>query len=284
MGDSRTDRPPIDELFGVLGHPIRVEILAALLEDWQAAYTEPVSYATLMDGVDMTDSGKFNYHLQQLLGVYVHSVESGYVPTAAGTALRRAVIAHRPDRDDTPRQIAVDSTCPACDAELIGVHERGFLSIECRSCETWAGLSYTFPQNGLAARSDERVLEAFRDRYRRHLELARSGQCPFCAATTTVTADADAVGSGEHTAEIACDTCSFRVGSDIAPLLLGAPRVIGVLRDCGIAPGQYQWDLPEFPARPCARDPLRVRIEIEGPDATAAIVVDETLGIRAIET
>ncbi len=63
--------------------------LIALLDDWEAAYTDPIPYAELMDAVDTVDSGKFTYHLGKLRGVYVRTVEEGYVPTAAATALWR---------------------------------------------------------------------------------------------------------------------------------------------------------------------------------------------------
>ncbi|MDF9745462.1 DUF7347 domain-containing protein [Natrinema salsiterrestre] len=89
-------RAAVREAFSLLDHEIRLEILLALLEDWHAVYTEPRSYTELMDAVGMRDSGKFNYHLDKLRGVYVRQVEDGYVPTASVTALYRAVLAHRP--------------------------------------------------------------------------------------------------------------------------------------------------------------------------------------------
>jgi hypothetical protein len=238
-----------------------------------------------MNAVDMVDSGKFNYHLGKLRGVYVRKVQGGYVPTAAATALYRAVIAHQPHRDGQRRRFGVESECPDCGAAVVGTHERGFLSVDCGSCEEWVGFSYPFPRNGFAARSDEEVMRAVHRRCKHHLALARSGQCPFCAATTTTAVDEEAVEGGTDPAvEIACDSCSFRVGSRLLfPLLLDT-RVSAVLVNRGFDPERYEWELPELPTRLVGRDPLRIRVEVQGENGTTAMIIDGDCSLCAVET
>lgn len=176
----------VRDAFSLLDHEIRLEILLALLEDWRAVYTEPRSYADLMGAVGMRDSGKFNYHLDKLRGVYVREVEGGYVPTAAVTALYRAVLAHRPTDRLAVDRTAIDSTCPRCEGTVVLRYERGFVTVECSACEEWPGFTYPFPKNGIDERDPDAVVRATARRARYHAGLARTGQCPFCAGSTAV--------------------------------------------------------------------------------------------------
>jgi len=285
MSDGRADQSPIQEAFALLGHDIRLDILVALLDNWMAAYTEPIPYAELMDAVEVEDSGKFNYHLGKLRGAYVQQVEDGYVPTAAATALYRAVVAHQPSHEADRTQFNIDSECPDCGAALVGTHERGFLSVDCTSCEDWIGFSYPFPKNGFANRSDDEIVRAAHSRCKHHLAAARSGQCPFCAATTTIELQEDAITEGDDPAvEMTCNSCSFHVGSRILfPLLLDT-RVTSVLSNAAIDVEQYEWGLPEPTTCITSRDPLRIQIRVHGDKDTATVVIDKHLNVCSAGT
>ncbi|WP_434523177.1 winged helix-turn-helix domain-containing protein [Halorubrum sp. AS12] len=275
----------MQEAFALLGHDIRLDILVALLDNWVAAYTEPIPYAELMDAVEVEDSGKFNYHLGKLRGAYVQQVEDGYVPTAAATALYRAVVAHQPGREANRTQFDVDSECPSCDAELVGTHERGFLSVDCTSCEDWIGFSYPFPKNGFANRSDDEIVRAAHSRCKHHLAAARSGQCPFCTATTTIELQKDAIAEGDDPAvEITCNSCSFHVGSRILFPLLLETRVTTVLSNAAIDVEQYEWELPDPTTCITSRDPLRIQIRVHGDKDTATVVIDNCLNVCSAGT
>lgn len=118
-----------------------------------------------------------------------------------------------------------------------------------------------------------------------HLELARSGQCPFCVGTTTITVESDAIEQGTGpTVEIECDTCFFRVSSRIVFALLREPRVRTALSNRGLAPEQYEWELPALPTRVVSQDPLRIQIDIRGEEDTTAIVVDRDLSLCSVDT
>ncbi|QLK25901.1 winged helix-turn-helix domain-containing protein [Natrinema zhouii] len=278
--DDRTEAA-VREAFSLLDHEIRLEILLALLEDWHAVYTDPKSYAELMDAVGMRDSGKFNYHLDKLRGVYVRQVEDGYVPTASVTALYRAVLAHRPTDRLEYGPTAIDSACPRCDATAILRYERGFVSVECSACDDWPGFTYPFPKNGFAGRSVRAVARATARRARYHIGLARDGQCPFCAGTTTVDVPLDDV-ADDNLVEIACDTCTFLVGVEPLSPLLFEERVASALGDVGVDLERYDWELPTPTTRVESQDPVRLALEVEGEAGTATIVVDEALGVRSV--
>ncbi len=162
--------------FSVLSHEVRLDILLALFEKWEGEWTEPRGYAELMRTVGTEDSGQFNYHLNELRDSYIRRVDDGYVPTAAATALYRAVLANRP-MENADQTLNVDTSCPTCDGKLDVQYQRGFLSVHCPSCESPASRhTYPFPANGLTDRSDTEVLLTFHQRLRSHLPLA-NGCC-----------------------------------------------------------------------------------------------------------
>jgi hypothetical protein len=284
MAETPAERAAAREAFSDLAHETRLDILLALLSEWRAADTEPQRYASLMDAVGMEDSGQFNYHLQQLRGTYVRKVEGGYVPTGTATALYRAVLAYEPTVSTASRSFTVDETCPDCGTAVVATYERDFLSVACPDCEARVGrFTYAFPSNGLSGRDDREVLAAVHQRARHHVSLARTGQCPFCAGTTTVDlfreqfSDPDA-----HDIEITCDTCTFVVGVSLLFAVSMDARVTAALVDLGVpVDTAYTWAFPQPEPRVSGSDPLRVTVKVEREGKTASITVDETLDVTA---
>jgi DNA-binding transcriptional ArsR family regulator len=139
----RDDPTAIDEeateALGALASEHRIAILRAL-----AAAEEPLPFSRLRERVEMRDTGRFNYHLNELLGRFVRETDGGY---ELGHAGERVVVAAAdlapaaadldPDEaptvahDDTSADDAGDTdddseTCPVCGEEdcgrLIHVH------------------------------------------------------------------------------------------------------------------------------------------------------------------
>ncbi len=281
LGDGRSPARAADdvdarEAFALLGHDIRLEILLALLEDWLAAYTEPKSYAELMDAVGMEDSGKFNYHLDKLRGVYVRQVEDGYVPTASATALYRAVLAHRPTESvETDRRLST-ATCPACGADPDLRYDRGFLTVDCPECSAWEGFTYPFPQTGFERHDTEQLLAAVSERVRHEVGLARTGQCPACAGPTTVDLRPEQV-EDDGCVELTCESCTFVVGVDPLTALLTDDRVSAALREIGLDPLAQDWERPDSQPTVQSVDPPRLALTVAGPSGTANIILTDTL-------
>jgi hypothetical protein len=275
---------PVDarEPFAILGHDIRLDIVLALLEDWLAAYTEPKSYAELMDAVDMQDSGKFNYHLEQLRGVYVEQVDDGYVPTASATALYRTVLAHRPTEKREVEGQPVDADCPACTATLELAYGRGFVTVECPDCDAWEGFTYPLPQNGFERHDPDDLLAVIGGRVRHEVGMARAGQCPDCAGPIAVDLRTDDVEADDHWVGLDCETCSWLVGVDLLTAVLVDDRVAAALRSAGLDPTAHGWQLPD---RECAiesEDPVTVSVTVEGPEGTVELHVDGDLALESV--
>lgn len=271
------------EAFALLSHEIRLDILLALLADWEAARTEPVSYATLMDAVGIEDSGKFNYHLDKLRDIYVQQVDTGYVPAASATALYRDVLAHQPMDTFTIEPYKLDMDCPACGETTTLTYERGFVTIDCRHCEEWLGFTAPFPQNGVEQRDTDELLAAIDTRFKHHAELLRNDQCPDCAGTVAVDLRPEAF-NDEPFVGVDCRTCSLTIGLDVLGMVRGDDRVAEALRTVGVDPSLPIWELPAGTAFVDSHIPPRVGITIEAERGTVTVVVDETLDIVSMST
>lgn len=78
---------PPDEAFAVLGNETRLAILLALnRSDGELAYSE------LKRQVGVYDSGRFNYHLDKLLGHFIDGTEGGYRLRDIGRRAAQAVV------------------------------------------------------------------------------------------------------------------------------------------------------------------------------------------------
>lgn len=64
---------PPDEAFAALGNETRIAILLAL-----EGRGDALSYSELKRQVGVYDSGRFNYHLDRLLGHFVDGTSDGY--------------------------------------------------------------------------------------------------------------------------------------------------------------------------------------------------------------
>jgi hypothetical protein len=283
-GEGRLAQPR--DAFALLSHDLRLEILLALLSHWEAVDTEPQRYSELMRAVGMEDSGKFNYHLDKLRGVYLRKTDDGYVPTASATALYRAVLAHRPTETPERTQLDPGVDCPHCGAGLVGVYKREFFSLRCDSCDSVIGeFTYPLPKNGLTERTDREVLEAVYDRAREHIGLARRGQCPDCGGTTTCAVEASAVTETEPPVHIDCDTCTWTVRTGFLLPFLTDARVLAALNAVGVAVEEcFAWELPDPTATVTDTEPAEVDLLVTTDKGEVMITTDRSLSVQEVRT
>ena len=296
MADEDRDTPS-EEAFALLGHEIRLDILRAFFDAFapvdpdtrdEVRARRTRSYADLMAATDVGDSGKFNYHLERLRGVYVEQVDGGYVPTASAVALYEAVLANRPTEDATT-DVSVEERCPACGAGLRAGYEQEYLTVECPDCDEFWGISYRFPKNGLAVRDGDGVFEALYDRLMHHVGLARTGQCPSCAGVTRVDLPRDRLdGESTPTVEMTCATCSWLATVDVLSALEGEPRVSRALLEVGVPLAEgHVTDAtervhPAVTGQRTATDPFSATVSVATDDTVAEIVVDGDLRVESV--
>jgi hypothetical protein len=247
-----------------------------------------LSYAELMGAVEMEDSGKFNYHLEKLRGIYIEEVEEGYVPTASAIALYEAMIANQPT-ETVSTNFSVDERCPNCESVLRGEYEQEFLSVDCPTCDLFWGATYRFPKNGLTVRDGENVFELLYDRMIHHVGLARTGQCPSCAGATSVVIPRERLdGDSTPTVELSCETCLWFVTIDILSAVQFEPQVTNALFEIGISLGESssmrttEQMLPDVTGQIESESPFQVMITVSVGSNTAEFVVNAALDVLSV--
>jgi hypothetical protein len=89
--DGRSDGPTLQASIGsLLADETRIDILRELYAVTADEGGDGLSFSTLRRRVDVSDSGRFNYHLDQLSGQLVTKTDDRYTLTRVGERLVRA--------------------------------------------------------------------------------------------------------------------------------------------------------------------------------------------------
>jgi DNA-binding HxlR family transcriptional regulator len=315
-------RLPPETALSLLSNEVRAAILWHLSERRGGQGPPPVlSFSELrQQAAPDTDSSRFNYHLQELVGPYVERVEAddgwegasrpvpgmagepevGYQLTPEGTTLIRTIRAWSA-AGETDRSLAVDADCHHCGADLSARYEAAILVIECPDCGYLYDYNLTPP--GVLTGADDEFSEvddaAVLDRaaaYNRHVRLSFArGVCPYCGN------DVDAEFQNpsetgyprsdlrEALIRRGCSHCGNKDNLTVGELLLREPRVISACLDHGIDVTTTPiWKLP-FAATDRhttvrSIDPWTVAVELPFGDERATLLVDESLTVTEERT
>lgn len=258
-GGISVEHSPPETVFGLLGNELRVAILRALAED----VNEPQSFSDLRAAVGERDSGKFNYHLQKLEGVFVSGGEDGYELTLAGRQLVGALVAGTYTADATLDPLEVDDPCPNCEATPLTVtYADDLVVLECPTCEQWRN-TYSFPPGTLDQYEPEELPGAF-DRWMHSLfHKITAGFCANCAGRLT-----GRVKPEEEPPAVrwTCERCGDEAQASAAMPVLYHPATQGFLYDHGLdVRSTPSWRFPGGDA---------VDIDADESGATVTITLD----------
>ena len=217
-GSDSSDVLPPEEAFDILGNGTRIRILEALAED------APQRFTDLRRNVGVDDSGRFNYHLNQLVGHFVDRRDGGYRLSQPGRRVIQAVLSgavtDSPELERTP----IDWSCHLCGTEPIEIeYTDEQVGVYCSHCDGVYGgddgdapvrpadrerLYYMhLPPAGVTGRSPEEVFMAASRWTNAEATTAASGICPRCSARLVESA----VVCRNHSAESGrCDHCNNR--------------------------------------------------------------------------
>lgn len=118
--------------FDALGQEVRIGILEALVQERVDDPRNPgASFSELRERVGVTDSGRFNYHLDKLTGRFVRETDAGYELNAAGQEVVGAVLSRSFDSERQSGPTALDAPCRACGETARARYEDGKLFVEC---------------------------------------------------------------------------------------------------------------------------------------------------------
>lgn len=287
MADTRSP----EDAFDKVAAEVRVEIIRAFAqyrrEEFadgtfpdRAALPVTASFTELFERVDVRDSGKFNYHLQELLGSFVTKADDGgYRLTMAGRTVAGSVLAGAYEGraiEPTP----IEAACPRCGGDLLASYEDGRFTVECADAHRM--LSTVLPSGAVQDRSVTDLL-ALATRRQRHLfSLLRESACPFCyGAVSTTAGRTDLVRGDEHGVEAVCTGCGQLFAGDFEMYLSGFAPLMSFYADHGLAPhDSYVWELRAAQTgrttRITQRTPKRISVRIDLDDERFVVTLDES--------
>lgn len=280
------------DAFGAIGNEHRVAILRALMVAYRQGET-PIAYSNLMSRAGLDDSGRFNYHLQQLVDRFVAEGSDGYALTYAGRTVVAAIASGTLDESASLEPTPIDGSCYACgDEALVIRYPDDRVRVSCSTCEEEL-VHIQFPPAGVADRTAAQLERDF-DRWERSWRsLAGAGVCPECSSRMTGELKrergAPAAGNVSVRAVLSCDRCWVRAFTPPGVLLLDHPAVVSFFWERGVDVRErplwrHEWALAADNQTVVSEDPLRVSIEIPAPhgDATLSITVGNALEVESV--
>ncbi|WP_436927765.1 winged helix-turn-helix domain-containing protein [Halosimplex amylolyticum] len=265
------------EAFAALSDPLRVDILRALAAFHRESGPGPIGFADLRKRVDVRDSGRFRYHLNELRDHFVRKADGGYRLTHAGIEIVAAILAGTYTERGSMGPEPLDSVCSLCDASAVAVYEDGYCAVSCENDHPL--FHWSVPPAAAADASLPEVVSRAELFARQAIERTLAGVCPKCSAPVDpAIVEDDAAPTPRLRAR--CDTCGATMAGPVGFCLLVDPAVESFYRRHDRPLDDlYVWE-PAFVADDstvsvAATDPLRVEISVTLDDETLAVSVDE---------
>lgn len=228
-----------EEAFAALGDQTRVEIILELAR--VANKQEPgsgLTFSELREQVGVSDSGRFNYHLNQLVPTFVRRDEDRYYAGYAALAMTSAVHAGLYDHDGGTETADAGWDCWQCGSPVSIVYEseESTLMLDCPEHGVLVG--YPAPPGARSGRSLEELMDVVFLRALSEMSLCRKGVCQRCWGTVSVTQPADSPSAVEapdnyRMVSVRCDTCWLAYQVPLRILVASDPQVLAFYREHG---------------------------------------------------
>ncbi|WP_435177021.1 winged helix-turn-helix domain-containing protein [Halorussus sp. AFM4] len=298
--DVETDtRLDADDAFTLLGDATRLAILRALGDAAEPGAVTPLPFSELRDRADVAGSGRFNYHLGELVGHFVEKVErsdgtTGYRLRFPGVQVYQALRAGTFTERLRVEPFDLDADCHACGARLEGEYRDLLFRIECPDC----GSSYYhchLPPSSVDPDSRAETLRVVDRRIRDYLSSLSNAVCQSCSGrmdTRLLDPDADHKYADDAANEVlvrqACDHCGAFHYTRAGEHLLDHPAVVSFCYDRGVdLSARPVWDLAFVSSDDHTElldtDPWRVAVTVEAAGDRLRAVVDGSADVVDVE-
>lgn len=291
------------EAFSLLGNETRLRIIQSLGDLSERGEFSTISFSRLREAVGVEDSGTFSYHLRELTGHFVKSVDGGYQLSLQGINVYRGLRAGIFETDgDTlvgdvvGRRVPLRGPCLDCGDPLVVWIEHGRLHLGCDTCES-VDMIYPIPAGGLsragAALADDDGETAFRVLKERLLLDKRAmlrGFCAYCSGEVEVEFSDDASRLPEPgdvrlglVVTLSCSYCHWYIHSNLEAALTDHPRVVLFMESRGIdvdTLGAEREILLDASLR--STDPWRLEATVTLPEQRLRLELDASL--RAVDS
>lgn len=213
--------------FSVLSDDARIEILLSLLQ------SEAISFAQLQRATGIEDSGRFNYHLGKLVGLFVVKSDEGYRLSSLGAKVVDLLLDARfGSSSPPPIDEATATDCPNCGESLHVYYENGDMRLACPSCDAVVQYGF-FPPRGRTSRDVGGTLDAYSQQVWRDVTLAHRGVCPHCSGRMRTEIEVDPEWAVDYAATSRCLDCETTYSSPVGLRLLADRDVVAFLADHG---------------------------------------------------
>jgi len=282
-----------DAVFELLADETRLSIIREL-----ADADGPLPFAELRTRIGVRDSGRFNYHLDKLLGQFVAKTDAGYRLTETGDRIDGALEAGTYTLADSIDPVALEDPCPVCGGQQRLHYEDKIVRTE---CDCFAEARFHLPPSAIGAFDPETFPEVS-DRYlKTTFYRITSGFCPYCDGQ--VRAEVGPVLSPDQSPEelspaeierareapqahFECTRCDREFGAGLTSGLLFHPTVVSFYHEHGVdIRSEPYWQFKGFATdreRIRSHEPFRAAVTYRIDDDGLTLVVDDSLEV--IET
>lgn len=279
------------DALSAIGNHHRIEILRELMRADKAA-TGPVAYSELMERIGMRDSGKFNYHLQQLLGRFVAQSENGYRLTYAGRTVSSAIASGTLDDSIALDSKPVSGSCYECGEHTLVLQYPGErVRVTCTTCGEEI-VHILFPPAAVRERTFSELERDFNRWAKRWHTIVSENICPECLAPIngelSQQKGTPATGNTKVRAAVSCDQCWVRGHMPPGFLVLTHPQVVTAYWKQGIdirnePIWELDWAITQEFLSTVTEDPLTVDVTIPVVHGEIVFRIGPTLTIESIE-
>lgn len=288
MPPDRISGAAFEDALSAIAEKSRIQILQALWETDE----RPVSFSQIRAETDISDSGKFNYHLKKLQPEFVRNRDEGYELTAAGRKVIGAAVSGTYTDNDASVAPVESGDCPKCDGVLQTTYGDGTATVACQSCEMVVTNGLLAPPV-LAGTADTSALpQLFNRLLVSDIQRMNRGFCLLCGgqierSLLRETGRTETSGTEGPFVELVCSACGFSTTQVAGAVALDHPAVIGFLFEHGVDIRETPlWELDWLMGESTAvtnENPLRVEITINQGDEQMTVTVDETLTVISHE-
>lgn len=278
----------LEATFSLVSNDIRLNILWTLWNtytDDPSPEPEPVSFSTLKDRTGVRDSGRFHYHLDELVPQFVTHHDEGYALTYAGARIVGAGFSGvYTDTDATLDAHTIDE-CSNCDGTLELRYEQGHAVVDCDSCDATRIMSAPpILVKTHDVEANPKLLGTFT---MTQLQQTIRGFCSLCSGpvegeVADSSLDGETDDSGAVKVVYECTECGAPFYTTATTAVLDHPVVVSLLHDAGV-------DYREIPPwgitrtlnpqeRVCDDNPVRVEVMVTVDDELT-LVLDENLEV-----
>jgi hypothetical protein len=284
--DSEGLRP--DDAFTLLADRTRIKIISALGDASTPGVPETLSFSELRRRADISGSGRFNYHLNQLVGQFVEETDDGYRLSYPGVRVYQAMEAGTFTEDVRIEPFELDATCHVCSAPQVAGYRDSLFRVRCSDDDCGAVFyKYFCPPSSLSERERSGLLRATNERIQREIASMARGVCPWCCgrmSARVLPTDAEMPQRDnpaiDHRVLHTCGTCDGSLYTRLGGLVVTHPAVVSFFYDHGVdVTRRHVWSLP-FAASDerttiTDTDPWRATVRIDRAGETLRIRMDD---------